>query len=499
VLILDLIAGLAFLVAAVTLRQLPSLAVLAAAGGLLWLAGDLVQPLVFAHRAPLTQLLLLYPEPRFRSRMARALVLVLWVASLAEPLGRLPVVTGLCLILVVAASRSAPRAEAASPGGGSATGVSEGVTGRITSAMVGRAGAVVVWGLLTAHALAMLAGAPADQAFLAAYDVAVIAAVAAVVADHRLRRSQTVIVSNLVIDLKEGGTRSVRDAVAEALGDESVRLGLLTQDGCVDERGFPVALQPARHSVITDLWDGNDRIAVLHHDPALLRDRQLLDSVTALAAVALANTRLQQEVMISIEQVAASRRRLLAAADAERDRLERELQQRVLSRLDAVAAQVGSLGSSSLCSQVQSTRETIRSFARGVYPRALDECGIAALRSLGPVGPRLVVDLPTDRFPSEIEAAAYFLCVEAVTNTAHHAHAETVRVCVTPVDETLVVEVADDGIGGVDLSRGSGLTGLRDRLDALGGSLAVRSTASGTVVRGVIPLTKDSSPTLAES
>ena len=238
----------------------------------------------------------------------------------------------------------------------------------------------------------------------------------------KLRRSRTAIVTNLAVDLGAEPVRTLGDLVADALGDPSAVIGLVTTDGFIDEAGRPVNLRPRSGQVTTDLLDRHERIAVLQHDPALLRDRRLLDSVTALAAIALANIRLQQEVTANISEVAASRRRLLAVSDAERDRLENALQGDVTTRLARVSTLIAQLGSDELCDQLESTRKTIRMFARGVYPRALNGIGLAAIRDLDRVGD-VKITVPDERFAPQIEAAAYFLCLEALTNAAKYAQA----------------------------------------------------------------------------
>jgi len=249
-----------------------------------------------------------------------------------------------------------------------------------------------------------------------------------------------------------------------------------------------VVLNPTSGQIVTDLLDGNHRIAVLQHDAALLRDRKLLDSVTALAAVALTNARLQHEVRARIAVVEASRRRLLAVADDERDRLEAQLHDSVLTRLAHVEAALGRFGSADLCRQLESTRDTIRAFARGVYPRRLGEVGLAVLREMTLPVDHVEVNVPDERLPPDVEAAAYFLCVEALTNVAKYAQATATRVSIEVADQTLAVEVGDNGIGGADPAKGTGLLGLQDRLDVLGGVVAVESSGRGTRIRGVIPL-----------
>ena len=294
--------------------------------------------------------------------------------------------------------------------------------------------------------------------------------------------------TSLAVDLGQGSVRSLRDVLAEVLGDPSVVVGLVSDDGFTDEAGRPVVLNPTSSQVVTDLFEGNHRIAMLQHDAALLRDKKLLDSVTALASVALANARLQHEVQARIAVVEASRRRLLAVADEERDRLEARVQDSVLTRLAHVEALLGRFGSADLCGQLESTRDTIRAFARGVYPRRLEEVGLAVLREMTLPVDHVEVNVPDERYKPDIESAAYFLCVEALTNVAKYAQATTTRVSIEVADQTLAVEVTDNGIGGADAAKGTGLLGLQDRLDVLGGALAVESSGRGTRVHGVIPL-----------
>ncbi|MDF2748334.1 MAG: hypothetical protein K0S98_2621 [Propionibacteriaceae bacterium] len=470
---LDIAVGIAFLLAALTFRRTPAHAALLAATGLLWFAGDLVGVLVFAHRGPLTHFLLLYPDTRLRSWLKRSVVIGAYVASFIYPIGQLTVITAALFVAVlIAGVDGTPHVPPAS----------------LRSTRLASVGAALLWGLLTAAAVARLAGARIDGFMLVAYQIALVAILTAIAIDNRYRLSRTAIVTSLAVDLGEGSVRSLRDVLAEVLGDPAVVVGLVSDDGLTDEAGRPVVLNPTSSQVVTDLFEGNHRIAVLQHDAALLRDKKLLDSVTALAAVALANARLQHEVQARIAVVEASRRRLLAVADDERDRLEAQLQDSVLTRLAHVEAVLGRFGSADLCGQLESTRDTIRAFARGVYPRRLEEVGLAVLREMALPVDHVEVNVPDERFLPDVEAAAYFLCVEALTNVAKYAQATATRVSIEVADQTLAVEVADNGIGGADPAKGTGLLGLQDRLDVLGGVLAVESSGRGTRVRGAIPL-----------
>lgn len=470
---LEIGVGVGYLLAAVSLRRSPKLATLSAAAGLLWFAGDLVGPLLFAHRAPVTHLLLLYPLRAFRSRLRLWTVSAVWAASLVYPIGQHGVVTAaLFLAVMVIAVVDRPPAR----------------TAERRSIDIAGVGAVVVWGLLAGAALARGAGARLDQTFLVAYEIGLLAAVAMVVIDDQYRRSRAAIVTNLAVDLGATGARSLRDVIAEALGDASVVIGLHSPNGFTDETGRPVVVHAAPGQVVTDLLEGEQRIAVLLHDASLLRDRSLLDSVAALAAVALSNMRLQQAVTVNIAEVAASRQRLLAVADSERDRLEARVQDGVLSRLARVETLLAPLGSADLCRQLESTRDTTSTFARGVYPRPLDDVGLAAISDLDLVGGRVEITVPGQRFPRDVEAAAYFLCAEALTNVAKYAKATSTSVVITASPGTLVIDVTDNGSGGADPEKGTGLLGLQDRLDVLGGVLEVQSSRHGTRIRGTIPV-----------
>jgi hypothetical protein len=421
---------------------------------------------------PLTHLLLLYPDTRFRWRSQRWLLGVIYAACLLYPVGRLGGTTIVLFAVVVVATLVGRRG---SPGASR------------RSVTLARVGALLIWALLAVAAVARSAGAQLDAGLLTAYEIVLLVVVIIVVLEDRYRRSRGAIVTNLAVDLGARRAGTLRDVVADALGDPSVVIGLVTPDGFMDEAGRPITLPARSGQVTTDLVERRQRIAVLQHDPALLRDRRLLDSVAALAGIALANIQLHQEVTANIAEVSTSRRRLLAVSDAERDRLEDALQGDVMTRLARVSTLFAQIGPDELCGQLESTRETIRLFARGVYPRALNEVGSAAIRDLNRLGD-VTITVPEELFAPQVEAAAYFLCLEALTNVAKYAQATTVTVSVRTVSGMLLIEIADDGIGGADPAKGTGLLGLRDRLDALGGILTVQTSPDGTLIRGSIPL-----------
>jgi signal transduction histidine kinase len=205
------------------------------------------------------------------------------------------------------------------------------------------------------------------------------------------------------------------------------------------------------------------------------------------------------------EQLAASRVRIVEAADAERRRLERNLhdgaQQRLVSlaldlrqveaRLDGGDPEAARRLLAGAREELELALEELRELARGIHPAILSDRGLGpALEALA-ARASLPVQLEalSERLPERVEAAAYYLVAEALTNATRHAQASTVRVRVRCAKDRLLLEVRDDGIGGADVRSGSGLRGLADRVEALGGHLRLDSRpGAGTTLTGEIPL-----------
>jgi len=313
--------------------------------------------------------------------------------------------------------------------------------------------------------------------------------------------------ADLVVELERTPPGAVRDALARTLGDPSLELALWLPDreDYVDADGRPVALpEPGSGRAVTILGPADAPVAALVHDPVLLERRALLAAAAAAARLALENERLQAELRAQLTELRASRARIVTAGDEERRRLERDLhdgaQQRLLSlglALHLAREQLGpeANGAAEILTEadeeLRAALEELRELAHGIHPAVLTEQGLApALRTLAersPV-PVTIVDLPDERLPAPAEAAAYFLVSEALTNVAKYARASRARISVGHVDGRVLVEVDDDGVGGADPSRGSGLRGLSDRVQALDGKLEVTSPAgSGTHLHAEIP------------
>ena len=443
------------------------------------------------HRGPLVHALLSYPSGRLERRMERAAVAVAYVLSTAPYIGRTPEgeLALAVIVLGVAAQRFA-----------TATGPER--RARATAALASAAFAAVL--LVSALARAAGSGRAVDRAVLWAYDIVLAGIVVGLTLDLMLGRWVRATVTGLVVDLgetSEAGT--LRDRLADALGDRSLVLGYRLDSGVyVDERGREVELPAGEGDRrVTTVTDGGEAVAALVHDAAVLASPDLVRSVAAAARIAVGNARLQAEVLDQVDELEASRRRIVEAGDTERRRLEQELREGAEQRLVAVETlldEAGDRAEGALAAtlaetheKLEQTRSELREFARGVHPRVLADHGLgAALAELAERSPTPVeLRIPRARYAAPVEAAAYFVCSEAVANVGKYAEASRVVVDINERDGLLVVAVSDDGKGGASLEKGSGLRGLADRVEALRGRLTVTSPpGEGTRLVAELPL-----------
>ena len=224
-----------------------------------------------------------------------------------------------------------------------------------------------------------------------------------------------------------------------------------------------------------------------------------LAGFTELVATAIANAGAQAEVT-------ASRARIVAAADQARRQIERDLHDGAQQRLVTLALQLraaraavppelGELGAEldRAAAGATGALDELREIARGIHPAILAEGGLRrALRTLARRSP-IPVELQVradERLPDQVEVSAYYVVAEALTNAARHSRASAVSVEVEVAGEVLRVAVRDDGAGGADLARGTGLVGLKDRVQALGGRIFLDSrSGAGTSLQAEFPLT----------
>ena len=319
----------------------------------------------------------------------------------------------------------------------------------------------------------------------------------------RLARSA---VGDLVLELRtEPAPADLRDSLARALRDPSLELAYWLPDFgvYVDLNGQPVELPDLEGRATTLIERDGDHVAALIHDPALQDEPELLDGVQAAAGIALENGRLHAELRARLEELRGSRARIVEAGQHERQRLERNLHDGAQQRLIALSLELSllkarmdidseaSVGIDRARREIASSLSELREIARGIHPAVVSGHGLAvALEQLAARAPLPVeLDVAIDtRLPERLEVAAYYVVSESLTNIAKHAQAKTARVSVVQDEKELVLEVVDDGIGGADSERGTGLRGLADRVEALNGRLRVWTPrGGGTRVKAEIP------------
>jgi signal transduction histidine kinase len=321
-----------------------------------------------------------------------------------------------------------------------------------------------------------------------------------------LARSARGAVGTAIVDLAPGSSPGqLRDALALAIGDSTLQLAFRRAEGAgyADTQGQHVdlaGLVPGR--AVTPLTESGE--AVLIHDKVLEHEPQLVRLTASAASLALEHARLQAEVQAQLEQVRASRARIVEAGDAERRRLERDLHDGAQQRLvtlslalamarDRAAAADPALGAliESASKEAREAIAELRELARGIHPAVLTQTGLAgavqALAERSPV-PVTIIEVPERRFPAAIEATAYFVVSEALANVAKHSHASAAHITIRTLQDRLLVTVSDDGSGGATPDGGSGLRGLSDRVAAAGGQLHIDSPhGAGTRLEADIP------------
>jgi signal transduction histidine kinase len=302
-------------------------------------------------------------------------------------------------------------------------------------------------------------------------------------------------------------SETARDLLRKALGDPDLdivypRVG---SGGWIDGLGVGSPTVAAGRA-LTTIDRGGQPAAALIHDRALLEDRDRLDAAIQAASIAIDNERLKAQLQSHLAEVQASRARIVDAGDRELRRLERNLhdgaQQRLVGLALLLRLAVREAGADARTELTQLLAEAsrelddavaeLRELARGIHPAIVDDAGLGpAIEDLTerPGVPVVAQVAVPDRLPPAVEVGAYYLVAEALTNVNKHAGATEAIVRATVANGTLHIAVTDDGIGGADARPGSGLEGLADRVEALGGELSVDSEAGrGTTVAAAIPL-----------
>ena len=244
-------------------------------------------------------------------------------------------------------------------------------------------------------------------------------------------------------------------------------------------------------------------MAAIVHDAALDTSPELVEAAAAASSLAIDNERLKADLRARVEELRVSRLRIVEAADDARRRIERDLHDGAQQELLALALELRVLRSrvddtealplvDGIAKRLEVALGELRELARGIHPAILTQSGLAA--AVGALAARATLPVEVEieverRLPAPVEAAAYFLVAEALTNVVRYARASGARVHIAMEADELVVVVSDDGIGGVDVAAGSGLRGLQDRLATVDGGLEIDSPpGEGTRLTGRIPV-----------
>jgi signal transduction histidine kinase len=311
--------------------------------------------------------------------------------------------------------------------------------------------------------------------------------------------------TELVRDLGSVRGGELELALGRALGDPDLRVAywLPEYERHADAAGETIALpEPGGDRATAPIVHDGHEVATLIFDASLRDDPELLEAVIAAAGLAIQNERLHAESRARLAELKASRERIVSAGDAERRRLERNLHDGAQQRLVGIALQLRLLQRrvsddpstedlvTAASDELARSLAELRELARGIHPAVLEHGLAPALDALATRStiPTTVSCEAVARLPEPVELAAYFVASEALANVAKYAQATHATVRVWRAGALANIEIADDGVGGADDSRGTGLRGLADRVEALDGRLRVTSPPGrGTVVSAELP------------
>ncbi len=478
VLAFDVAVGLSFFAAAVITLGIPSarrIAYLELGAGIAWFVGALTPVASGVYLGFLLHILASYPSGRLERPVQRAVVATGYVlASIASPLGLAGVETAL---LAAVAVTSLIRAFA--------------TAGPMRRGRLGAA--VVAASLAVAFALVAAGVAAGTVDFAAARMLSasvLILSAAALAIDLRWGGWSRDALTRLVIDLGDRAqATTLRDRLAGALDDPTlvIAYGLDEGGAYVDDDGRPVQLPISGSGrIAVPLRVSGLEVGVLVRDERWPIDPILAGGVAAAAELALGNARLHAATRRQMEDLEASRERLIVAAEGERERIRRELDGGAMRRLARVREAIlasRALGPERepLLDHAGSVMRQLAELSDGLGPASelADGLGPALHRLAAKSSVPAVAEGPAGRLPLLVEATAFFVCSEGLANVAKHAQASRVSVRARELDGRLLVEVVDDGVGGAKPSHGSGLDGLRQRVETTGGRLTIEARREG--------------------
>jgi hypothetical protein len=487
----DLSVGLTYCVSGLVAsggRRPVRMAVLFESTGIAWLIGDFAPGLLDLYIGPLVHLLLAYPTGRINGRVRMALVVIAYPAGMLGQVlfarAAFPLLFALVAIAAVGAARGPS-------------------TTRRRDRAPAAAAAVAIAGAALALRLGPVLGLSDPDTGRVMYAVVLVASAVLLVAQLRWGGGSQDAVARLVVEL---GDRSepvtLRRTLAEVLDDPSLVIGLVSGPGgtFVDETGQSVVFPaPGTDREVRALTVGEERVGILIRDARTYVDDTLIDGVSAAAQLAIANARLHADARDGLRGLAASRRRVVEAADAERSRIRTELEEGMERRLATAERLLGGPGDDgrspndgrSFVNEIRAIRAELAQLTLGIGSSVLLANGLAAAVAelVRSSSVPIELEIPARRWPGNVELTAYFVCSEGLANAARHSSATAIGVRVIDHLRLLEVEVVDNGIGGADPAGGSGLRGLADRVEAIGGALQVEGARSGgTRLIATLPL-----------
>ncbi len=457
------------------------------ASGFAWWLGNIFPPLLYLHRGLLFHAVATYPGGR-ATRPGAVLLAVAYLGASVPALAATGVGTGGYGLAVTAVALSRLRGVA-------------GQTLRYRVFALYASIAILVGTTLVTPIRMLLDQNRLAESALLVYQASLAAAAILLALGLRLPPPDTI--ADLVIDLDETRSPSLRDTLARLLGDPLLQIGSSDGDGgFVDSEGRRILLPDEESGRVATLLEREKgETAVIVHDRTLASDGVLLEAVATVARLSTSNTRLNAEARARLTELTASRRRLLLAEEGERQRLSFRLQDRTDPGLASIELTLTSIVQDPetpasvvrlvdpAIDQLHLARDDLADIVRGLHPWEVDGDLSRALTALASRTPIPVhVDVSGDPVDREVATAVYYVCAEAVTNALKHAAAARVQIEVHGTGSDLIVTVSDDGAGGADPARGSGLRGLVDRVAALGGELEVDSPPGrGTTLVGTLP------------
>jgi signal transduction histidine kinase len=462
------------------------------AAGLTWWLGNLVPMFLYFHRGLLLHAVSTYPGLRTRKSAGTSLLALGYLFASWVPLATTDLGTALFGLLVAAVAAALFHR-------------SKGRSRRPRRAAL--KAAVVLLVSSTGGVLLRIAmnSPPAIEPALVLYQAGLVAATAILALGLRTPSSGSI--ADLVVEIGESRPSTVRDAMARLLDDPLIEVGVRRPDGSyVDPQGTPIDMPDEQSPrIVTWVGQGTPPPAVIVHDRTLLADSALLEAVTSVTRLSSVNAELTAQAHQQLTELTAARRRLLTSEDGERRQLSKSLNDRTEFNLMAVEEVLATILASNdgdeparIASQnafelLRLAQRDLDRIARGLHPwessSDLETALVAMARGASLPVSVTVAALPKRR---EVASAIYYLFSEAVANTLKHASADHVQIELIEDGGALIAIVTDDGRGGADPGKGTGLEGLIDRVAGLGGELVVRSPrGAGTRLTATFSLESD--------